>query len=279
MNAHLNDEMKIYLTEVSSHKLLTREEELDLFRRHRRGDETAREAIINANLRFVLKIALQYAGRGVSISDLVQEGNLGLMDVVEKFDPEKGFRFSTYAAFWIRQSVQLALRKHVGAIKLPIRKSRLLGRLNEEVRAFTGEHGRMPQPQELALLLDTTVEVLEEIMQVSDSMISLDRPDDEATNERGLLNRLQDPLAVSSLNHAIECEQRDKVAEALATLSSRERQVLHLRYGFADGNSMSLRDASKHVGMSQEGVRRTERVALKKLRSTPQSAQLIGGLI
>jgi RNA polymerase sigma factor (sigma-70 family) len=123
------------------------------------------------------------------------------------------------------------------------------------------------------------VVVLEELMQVRDGMISLDSPDEEGEGGRALLSRMPDPAAVSSLNHAMECEQRDRIAEALATLTSRERQVLHLRYGFADGNSLSLRDASKHVGMSQEGVRRTERVALKKLRSAHQSANLISGLV
>jgi RNA polymerase primary sigma factor len=279
MNAHLNDEMKIYLAEVSRYKLLTREQELELFRRLRRGDESAREAIINANLRFVLKIALQYAGRGVPISDLVQEGNMGLMEVVDKFDPEKGFRFSTYAAFWIRQSVQLAFRKTVGTIKLPVRKGRLLGRLNEEVRNFTTEHGRLPKPEELAARLGTTVECLEELMQVQDGMVSLDAPDKDGEGGRELLSRMPDPAAVSSLNYAMEVEQRNAVAQALSTLSNREREVLHLRYGFVDGNSHSLRDASKKVGMSQEGVRRTERVALKKLRSVPQAFRYIAGLL
>jgi RNA polymerase sigma factor (sigma-70 family) len=278
MRASLNEEMKAYLVEVNKYPLLTREQEIDLFRRLRSGDESVREQIITSNLRFVLKIALQFAGRGIAISDLVQEGNIGLMEVVDKFDPERGFRFSTYAAFWIRQSVQMTLRKTSGTIKLPIRKSRMLGRMQEVVRNFKNDHGRQPNPQELAQLLETTVDTLEELLSVGDAVISLDEVGD-GTDGLNLLQKVADDKQPAPIVHAMEEEQRDRVARALDHLSDRERRVLHLRYGFVTGETLSLRDASKHVGLSQEGVRRTEMVALKKLRSTPQTLALINGLV
>jgi RNA polymerase sigma factor (sigma-70 family) len=278
MRASLNEEMKAYLVEVNKYPLLTREQEIDLFRRLRSGDESVREQIITSNLRFVLKIALQFAGRGIAISDLVQEGNIGLMEVVDKFDPERGFRFSTYAAFWIRQSVQMTLRKTSGTIKLPIRKSRMLGRMQEVVRNFKNDHGRQPNPQELAQLLETTVDTLEELLSVGDAVISLDEAGD-GTDGLNLLQKVADDKQPAPIVHAMEEEQRDRVARALDHLSDRERRVLHLRYGFVTGETLSLRDASKHVGLSQEGVRRTEMVALKKLRSTPQTLALINGLV
>jgi RNA polymerase sigma factor (sigma-70 family) len=278
MRASLNEEMKAYLVEVNKYPLLTREQEIDLFRRLRSGDESVREQIITSNLRFVLKIALQFAGRGIAISDLVQEGNIGLMEVVDKFDPERGFRFSTYAAFWIRQSVQMTLRKTSGTIKLPIRKSRMLGRMQEVVRNFKNDHGRQPNPQELAQLLETTVDILEELLSVGDAVISLDEAGD-GTDGLNLLQKVADDKQPAPIVHAMEEEQRDRVARALDHLSDRERRVLHLRYGFVTGETLSLRDASKHVGLSQEGVRRTEMVALKKLRSTPQTLALINGLV
>ena len=154
MNVCLNDEIRYYLDEIAKHKVLTREEEIALFQRLEAGDELARGEIVEANLRFVIKIALQFSNRGMSIADLIQEGNIGLLDVVSKFDWRRGFRFSTYAAFWIRQAIQLATRKQANVIRLPIRKSRMLGHVSESIRTFAAAHNRPPTNRELALLLE-----------------------------------------------------------------------------------------------------------------------------
>ncbi len=276
MKANLNEDMKLYLKEVARKSVLTRQEELDLFRRLEQGDTSARQEIVEANLRFVIKIALQFSGRGVPLPDLIQEGNIGLLEVVEKFDYRKGFRFSTYAAFWIRQAIQMAVRKHGNVIRLPIRKSRFLGHLNESISNFTAEHGRAPSAEELAHLLETDVDQMEQYLAMRESVLSLDAEMDEEGMQ--LLNRIPDENSVTALDHSLAQEQVDKVREALSTLSDREQQVLRLRFGFESGKGLSLRNTSKVVGMSQEGVRRVERAAIRKLRR-PHTTQMVSGLL
>lgn len=272
----LNDEMKYYLKEVAQHKVLTREQEVDLFRRLKSGDESARQLIVEANLRFVIKIALQFAGRGVALPDLIQEGNIGLLEVVDKFDYRKGYRFSTYAAFWIRQSIQMAIRKQSNVIRLPIRKSRFLGHLNEAISTFSQSHGRSPSSRELALQLDMDEDKLEQMMRLRDSVLSLDMETEEEGSH--LLLRLEDESTPSPFERCIENEMQKRVNKALSLLTEKEQKVLKLRFGFGGGKNMSLRTTSKLVGMSQEGVRRVERNALKKLRR-PGANQVISGLL
>jgi RNA polymerase primary sigma factor len=272
----LNDELRIYLKEIAQRKVLTREEEVALFKRLNSGDESARAEIVEANLRFVIKVALSFASRGVALADLVQEGNIGLLEVVDKFDYRRGYRFSTYAAFWIRQSIQLALRKQSNVIRLPIRKSRFLGHLNESMREFAQNHGRQPSVRELALILDVEETKLEQLLQLRDSVLSLDIEADEEGAH--LLNTLKDENTPSPLDHCLEAEKRHRVETLLNSLSEKEQKILKLRYGFQNGKNLSLRSTSKLVGMSQEGVRRVERKALTKLRR-PNARQSVCGLI
>lgn len=276
MKSSLNEDMKIYLKEVARKQVLTRQEELDLFKRLANGDTSARHEIVEANLRFVIKIALQFTGRGVPLADLIQEGNIGLLEVVEKFDYTKGFRFSTYAAFWIRQSIQMSVRKHGNVIRLPIRKSRFMGHLNETITNFTASNGRAPSIHELSYILEMEPEKLEQLMAMRESVLSLDMESEDDGSQ--LLNRLPDTSSQNALSHSIEAEQSDKVNLALSTLSEKEQKVLRLRFGFDNGKSLSLRSTSKLVGMSQEGVRRVERTAIRKLRR-PNSSQMISGLL
>jgi len=276
MKSNLNEEMKSYLKDVSRQQLLTREQEVALFKRLAGGDLTARQEIVEANLRFVIKIALQFTGRGVPLADLIQEGNIGLLDVVDKFDYKKGFRFSTYAAFWIRQAIQMAVRKHGNVIRLPVRKSRFMGHLNETINNFTARHGRTPSAAELAHILETEPEKIEHLLQLRESVLSLDMDADEEGMQ--LMNRVPDCSRQNALDHSIEVEQTEKVQQALSTLSEKEQRVLKLRFGFDTGKGLSLRNTSKLVGMSQEGVRRVERAAIRKLRR-PASSQMIAGLL
>ncbi len=276
MRTSLNEDLKFYLKEVAKQKVLTREEEVALFKRLASGDESARQVIVEANLRFVIKIALQFSGRGVALPDLVQEGNIGLLEVVDKFDYKKGYRFSTYAAFWIRQSVQMALRKQSNVIRLPIRKSRFMGHLNEAISNFTHANGRAPSTHELAPIVGVEVSKLDQLMQLRDSVLSLDVESDEDGVQ--LLSRLEDKEGLSPREHCIVKEQEKHVQQVLNLLSEKEQRILKLRFGFTGGKNMSLRSTSKLVGMSQEGVRRVERTALKKLRR-PVAQQIVGGLL
>lgn len=276
MKNTLNEDMKIYLKEVSRKQVLSRDEEIALFKRLAAGDETARQEIVEANLRFVIKIALQFSGRGVPLPDLVQEGNIGLLEVVDKFDYRKGFRFSTYAAFWIRQAIQMAVRKHGNVIRLPIRKSRFMGHLNEAITNFSAANGRMPTTDELSKVLEVEPEKLEQLMNMRESILSLDMEVEEEGTQ--LLNRIADSSTPSALEHSIEQEQHRKVERVLSTLSDKEQKVLKLRFGFDTGKSLSLRNTSKLVGMSQEGVRRVERSAIRKLRR-PATSQVVSGLL
>jgi RNA polymerase primary sigma factor len=276
MKTNLNEDMKLYLKEVARKQVLTRDEEVALFTRLSNGDASAREEIVEANLRFVIKIALQFTGRGVPLADLIQEGNIGLLEVVERFDYRKGFRFSTYAAFWIRQAIQMAVRKHGNVIRLPIRKSRFMGHLNESINNFTAEHGRAPSAYELSGLLDTDVEQVEQLLSMRESVLSLDMEGDEDGMQ--LLNRIPDTSRPNALDHSIETEQSERITEVLSTLSEKEQRVLRLRFGFESGKGLSLRSTSKVVGMSQEGVRRVERAAIRKLRR-PSTHQAMAGLL
>ena len=276
MKACLNDEVRFYLNDVAKGRILSREDEVALFKRLKSGDDSARGEIVEANLRFVIKIALQFAGRGVNIADLIQEGNIGLLEVVDKFDYRRGYRFSTYAAFWIRQAIQLALRKQSNVIRLPIRKSRALGHLSEAVRNFSATHNRPPTARELALMMDMDEDKVEELMRIGESVLSLDMEADEDGNQ--LLSRLSDDSASSALDHSIEVERTERVEEVLGELTEKERRVVKLRFGFGGGRELSLRNTSQLVGMSQEGVRRVERKALKKLRR-PATREAICGLL
>jgi RNA polymerase primary sigma factor len=276
MRTNLNEDMKLYLKEVARKQVLTRDEEVALFKRLSEGDTSARQEIVEANLRFVIKIALQFTGRGVPLADLIQEGNIGLLEVVEKFDYKKGFRFSTYAAFWIRQAIQMSVRKHGNVIRLPIRKSRFMGHLNETISNYTAEHGRGPSAYELSHMLEMDVEQVEQLLSMRESVLSLDMEGDEDGMQ--LMNRIPDTSRQNALDRSIETEQSEKIRMALDTLSEKEQKVLRLRFGFESGKGLSLRSTSKVVGMSQEGVRRVERAAIRKLRR-PNSSQIMTGLL
>lgn len=277
MKALLNEELKPYLAEISKKNVLTREQEIALFKRLESGDETAREEIVEANLRFVIKIALEYAGRGVPLADLVQEGNIGLLEVVSKFDYRRGYRFSTYAAFWIRQAIEVAVRKQCNLIRVPIRKSRLLGHVSETVREFAQAHGRAPSVRELSTLLGVDEDKLEQLIQVREAVLSLDA-EDSTEEVQHLLHHLPDENAPDPAEVCIRRERQHLVEQALKTLPPREERVLRLRFGLGTNDEKSLRSASKVLGLSQEGVRRIERKAITKLRRGPIGQMLSAAL-
>lgn len=274
MNSY-EDSLKSYLAEISKKSVLSREEEIALFKRLEKGDESARKEIIEANLRFVVKIALQFVGKGLPLSDLVQEGNIGLMEVINKFDWRKGYRFSTYAAFWIRQTIQLAIRRNNSLVKLPLRKARLMGRMTEFINTFQVKNGREPSEKEISQGVNVDMKNLETVMTWRESILSLDSQPSESYSA-SLYEFVNTGDSLSPRAVCIEHEREEKIEEALARLSERERKVLRLRYGFGGGKPLSLRQASKKIGLSQEGVRKIEKRALEKLRRPAIKAQLAG---
>jgi len=257
-------EVGAYLHDVRGESVLSREQEVDLFRRLEQGDATARDEIVRSNLRFVIKIACEYIGRGLPLADLIQEGNVGLLEVIPKYNWRKGCRFSTYAAYWIRQAIRMALRHHSSLIRLPIRKSRLLGRMNEVIRQFHLDKGREPTTLELSALMGASANEIERLLRMRDSVISLDAHESE--DDPPLVETLAQTQTKSPRDLAAEKQTRTNVARVLGFLGERERNVLRLRFGFGQERSLSLRRASKIIGLSQEGVRRIEQRALEKLR-------------
>jgi len=257
-------EVGTYLHDVRGEPILTREQEVDLFRRLEAGDPKAREEIVRSNLRFVVKIACEFIGRGLPLADLIQEGNIGLLEVIPKYNWRKGYRFSTYAAYWIRQAIQVALRHHSSLIRLPIRKSRLLGRMNEAIQQFRLGKGREPTAVELSALMGTSAEEIDRLLQMRDGVISLDAHESE--DDPPLSETLSQTETKSPRDLAAERQIRTNVARVLGFLAERERRVLRLRFGFDQERGLSLRRASKIIGLSQEGVRRIEQRALEKLR-------------
>lgn len=266
-----------YMNQVSGYPVLNREQETEAFQRLETGDESARQRLIEGNLRFVVKIALQHAGQGIPLSDLIQEGNIGLLEVIGKFDWRRGFRFSTYAAFWIRESIQRAIRRQGALIRLPVRKARLMGRVAETIRRLRMEGHIDPSAEQIAEELGMEPEKVEELMALRESYLSLDQDrDDDCPSLR---DTIPAPNQVHPAEKLEAQEIRFHVGKVLDYLSDREQEVLRLRYGFkSGGRSLSLRKTSRLIGLSQEGVRRVERRALEKLQR-PAMREKVAGLL
>jgi RNA polymerase primary sigma factor len=270
------NEATVYLDEVQNEEVLSREEETKMFQRLEAGDPSVREEIVRANLRFVVKIAYEFINRGLPLADLIQEGNVGLLEVIPKYQWRKGYRFSTYAAFWIRQAIQMALRRQCSMIRLPVRKSRLLGRISERIQQVRLESGRGPTSEELAERLGSSVEEIERLLQLRDGVLSLDAQEDE--DDTPLVETITESDVKSPRDVAAESQMRKKVERVMEYLGEREKRVLALRFGFESGRTLSLRRTSKIVGLSQEGVRRIEQRALGKLRR-PALQRMVAGLV
>ncbi|HOR29351.1 MAG TPA: RNA polymerase sigma factor RpoD/SigA [Candidatus Sumerlaeota bacterium] len=266
--------LKQYMKDISRHQVMSKQEEYDLFARLRSGDESARDEIIQCNLRLVVRLAQRFQGKGLSLEDLIQEGNIGLLEVIDRFDHTLGFRFSTYAAFWIRQAIQVAVRKQGSLIRLPVRKARALGYMSEVIQEFRSTKGRAPTYAEMAERLGLQEEQLEELVQISKTALSLDSPLDEDGGT--LQERVVDERTPLASQQTMRNELIRKVHQALAQLSERENRVLQMRFGIHGGRPRSLRSISRRVGLSQEGVRRVEQRALAKLARPHMRTQLSG---
>lgn len=265
------DSTKTYLREIGRHKLLSGREEIELARAAKRGDERARQRLIRANLRLVVSIARKYVNRGLLLQDLIQEGSLGLIRAVEKFDPEKGFKFSTYATWWIRQAVTRALADKSRAIRVPVHMNERLSKLRKVIRQLREKLGRAPNIPEMSEATGLTREKLEQILGASKNLLSLD-----ATYREGFDSTLGEMLEDESSRQpeATASEQlltRD-IDHVLSQLAPNERDVITLRFGLKGGTPLTLEESGKRLGYSRERVRQIEFKAMKKLRNNTRVA-------
>jgi RNA polymerase primary sigma factor len=270
------DCLRLYLRSIGSVELLTKQEEVDLAKRIERGDMAAKRHMVEANLRLVVSIAKSYLGRGLSFLDLIQEGSLGLIRAVEKFDYRRGYKFSTYATWWIRQAVTRALADKARTIRIPVHMVEKLNRVVHVERQLVQRLGREPEPQEIAAELQWSVRDVRDILRVSQLPVSLEKPiGDEEDSELG--DFVADDTVESPFETASENLQRDDVRRALEVLPIREREVLELRYGLNGQRPLTLEEVGEAFGVTRERIRQIENNTLKKLKALPE-AQCLRGL-
>ncbi|SEA52012.1 RNA polymerase, sigma 70 subunit, RpoD [Oribacterium sp. KHPX15] len=267
------DPVRMYLKEIGTVPLLTAEEEYSLATRKANGDEDAKQRLIEANLRLVVSIAKRYTGRGMSFLDLVQEGNLGLIKGVEKFDPEKGFKLSTYATWWIRQSVTRALADQARTIRVPVHMVETINKMSKMQRKLTLELGYEPSVKELAEHLDMTEEKVQEIMQIAREPASLETPIGEE-DDSNLGDFVADSNIVSPEGNVESVMLREHIDSLLEDLKERERQVIVLRFGLEDGHPRTLEEVGKEFNVTRERIRQIEAKALRKLRNPVRSKRI-----
>lgn len=267
------DPVRMYLKEIGTVALLTAEEELELAKRKTEGDMLAKEKLINANLRLVVSIAKRYTGRGMSFLDLVQEGNLGLIKGVEKFDYTKGYKLSTYATWWIRQSVTRALADHARTIRVPVHMVETINRMSKMQRKLTLELGYEPSTKELADALDMTEEKVLEIMQIAREPASLETPIGEE-DDSNLGDFVADNNTVTPEANIESVMLREHIDVLLQDLKDREREVIILRFGLRDGHPRTLEEVGKIFNVTRERIRQIEAKALRKLRNPVRSKKI-----
>lgn len=272
-----DDPVRFYLKEIGTIPLLTPEEELELAKRSREGDEYARQRLVESNLRLVVSIAKRYTGRGMSILDLIQEGNLGLMKGVEKFEPDKGFKLSTYATWWIRQGITRALADQSRTIRVPVHMVESINKVTRMQRRLTLELGYEPSVKELAKALDITEDKLKEILDVSKQPTSLETPvgDEEDSN---LSDFVADDKMISPEQNAANVMLKEEIDKLLENLKDREREVLIYRFGLHEEESHTLEEVGQMFGVTRERVRQIEAKALKKI-SLPKYKNALAGFL
>ena len=267
------DPVRMYLKEIGTVPLLTAEEEYSLAMKKQAGDEYAKQRLIEANLRLVVSIAKRYTGRGMSFLDLVQEGNLGLIKGVEKFDPEKGFKLSTSATWWIRQSVTRALADQARTIRVPVHMVETINKMSKMQRKLTLELGYEPSVKELAEHLDMTEEKVQEIMQIAREPASLETPIGEE-DDSNLGDFVADANVLSPEGNVESVMLREHIDSLLDDLKERERQVIVLRFGLEDGHPRTLEEVGKEFNVTRERIRQIEAKALRKLRNPVRSKRI-----
>ena len=271
----LDDPVRMYLKEIGRVPLLTAEEEVDLARRMEAGDESARHRLEEANLRLVVSIAKRYVGRGMMFLDLIQEGNLGLLKAVEKFDYSKGYKFSTYATWWIRQAITRAIADQARTIRIPVHMVETINKYIRVSRQLLQELGRDPTPEEIAHRMGLRVARVREIMKISQEPVSLETPIGEEEDTH-LSDFIEDEAAPDPADAASMLLLKEQISEVLTTLAPREAEVLRLRFGLVDGRSRTLEEVGQNFGVTRERIRQIEAKALRKLRHPVRLRKLQG---
>ena len=269
----IEDPVRMYLKEIGKVPLLSAEEEIELAKRMAEGDEDPKKRLAEANLRLVVSIAKRYVGRGMLFLDLIQEGNLGLIKAVEKFDYQKGFKFSTYATWWIRQAITRAIADQARTIRIPVHMVETINKLIRVSRQLLQELGREPLPEEIAEELDMPVERVREILKISQEPVSLETPIGEEEDSH-LGDFIQDDNVPVPAEAAAATLLKEQLGEVLDTLTDREQKVLRLRFGMNDGRARTLEEVGKEFDVTRERIRQIEAKALRKLRHPSRSRKL-----
>ena len=269
----IEDPVRMYLKEIGKVPLLSADEEVELAKRMAEGDEEAKKRLAEANLRLVVSIAKRYVGRGMLFLDLIQEGNLGLIKAVEKFDYHKGFKFSTYATWWIRQAITRAIADQARTIRIPVHMVETINKLIRVSRQLLQELGREPTPEEIAAELDMPVERVREILKISQEPVSLETPIGEEEDSH-LGDFIQDDNVPVPAEAAAQTLLKEQLDEVLDTLTEREQKVLRLRFGMNDGRARTLEEVGKEFDVTRERIRQIEAKALRKLRHPSRSRKL-----
>ena len=269
----IDDPVRMYLKEIGKVPLLSAEEEIELAKRMEQGDEEAKRRLAEANLRLVVSIAKRYVGRGMLFLDLIQEGNLGLIKAVEKFDYRKGYKFSTYATWWIRQAITRAIADQARTIRIPVHMVETINKLIRVSRQLLQELGREPQPEEIAKEMNLPVEKVREIMKISQEPVSLETPIGEEEDSH-LGDFIPDDDAPAPSEAAAFTLLKEQLIDVLDTLTPREEKVLRLRFGLDDGRARTLEEVGKEFNVTRERIRQIEAKALRKLRHPSRSKKL-----
>lgn len=269
----INDPVRMYLKEIGRVPLLSADDEVELAMRIKNGDEEAKRRLAEANLRLVVSIAKRYVGRGMLFLDLIQEGNMGLIKAVEKFDHNKGFKFSTYATWWIRQAITRAIADQARTIRIPVHMVETINKLIRVSRQLLQELGREPSPEEIAAEMELTVEKVREIMKIAQEPVSLETPIGEEDDSH-LGDFIEDQEALAPADAAAYELLKEQLEDVLDTLTEREENVLRLRFGLDDGRTRTLEEVGKVFGVTRERIRQIEAKALRKLRHPSRSKRL-----
>ena len=269
----VDDPVKVYLKEIGRVPLLSSEEEIDLAIRIANGDVQAKQRLSEANLRLVVSIAKRYLGRGMQFLDLIQEGNIGLMKAVDKFEYEKGFKFSTYATWWIRQAITRAIADQARTIRIPVHMVETINKVKKVQSQLLHQNGHEPTPDEIADELDLPVDKVREIMRVAQEPVSLETPIGEEEDSH-LGDFIPDDGAPAPADAASHTMLREQLSDVLSTLTPREEKVLRLRFGLEDGRSRTLEEVGKEFNVTRERIRQIEAKALRKLRHPSRSRKL-----
>ena len=269
----IDDPVRMYLKEIGKIPLLKPHEEVELAKRMMEGDEIAKQRLVEANLRLVVSIDKRYVGRGMLFLDLIQEGNLGLIKAVEKFDYERGFKFSTYATWWIRQAITRAIADQARTIRIPVHMVETINKLIRVSRQLLQELGRDPKPEEIAKEMDMSEEKVREIMKIAQDPVSLETPIGEEEDSH-LGDFIPDEDALAPAEAAAYSLLKDQIEEVLGSLNEREQKVLKLRFGLEDGRARTLEEVGKEFDVTRERIRQIEAKALRKLRHPSRSKKL-----